>query len=157
MSKNKKIIFIFLVIVIVGIIFFFEKGNDPNIARPYVSIRGEKIFVEIADTEQKRERGLSGRDSIGENEGMLFLFSEKGKYGFWMKEMNFPIDIIWMSGDVVVNIEKNVNPQIGASEDELTVYSPPEDADKVLEVRAGKTDRLGIKTGDVIVMVLYYY
>lgn len=156
MNKKKKIFFIFFAVVIVGIIFFFEKGKDPNIVRPYLSVQGEKIFVEIADTEQKREQGLSGRDSIGENEGMMFLFSEKGKYGFWMKGMSFPIDIIWINGNSVVGVEKNVDPQVGALEEELKVYSPSEDVDRVLEIRGGKADELGINIGDVIDTVLYY-
>ncbi len=156
MNKNKKIIFIFLVVLVVGIIFIFERGKDPNIERPYVAIHGQKIFVEIADTEQKREKGLSERNSIGENEGMLFLFSQKGSYGFWMKDMRFPIDIVWINGDKIVGMERNLDPQIGTSEENLRVYTFSGDIDKVLEIKAGEIERLGLKEGDVVERVLYY-
>jgi len=154
MNKNKKIIFIFLVIVIIGVIFIFEKAKDPIIEHPYVLLHGEKIFVEIADTEEKREKGLSGRDSIGEDEGMLFLFLQKGKYGFWMKGMKFPIDIIWISGNKVVGVEKNVNPQIDTLEQDLKVYSPQEDVDKVLEIKAGESEKFGISSGGELLLTL---
>jgi len=156
MSKNKKIIFIFFAILVVGIIFIFERGGDPIVERPYVEIKGEKIFVELADTEEKREKGLSGRDSIGENEGMLFLFPQKGGYGFWMKEMKFPIDIVWINTGKVMWIEKNVDPQIGVPDEKLRVYSFSGDVDTVLEIKAGKAESLGVKEGDVVKRVLYY-
>lgn len=153
---NKKILFIFLAIVIIGIIFIFESGKAPNIGRSYVKINGEKIFVELADTEERREKGLSGRDSIGENEGMLFLFPQKGGYGFWMKEMKFPIDIIWINEGRIMWIEKNVDPQIGVPDEKLRVYAFSGDVDAVLEIKAGKSDILNLKEGDVVERVLYY-
>ncbi|MEW6617242.1 MAG: DUF192 domain-containing protein [Patescibacteria group bacterium] len=156
MNKNKKIIFIFLVIFLVGIIFIFQKAKDPIIERPHVLLRGEKIFVEIADTEEKREMGLSGRDTIGDEEGMLFLFPEEGGYGFWMKEMKFPIDIIWIHKGKIVWIEKNVDPQVGISDEKLRVYTFSGNADTVLEIKAGKSDILNLKEGDVVENVLYY-
>lgn len=153
---NKKIISIFLVVVVVGIIFIFQKAEDPIVERPYVLFSGEKIFVEIADTEEKREKGLSGRDSIGDDEGMLFLFPEGGGYGFWMKEMKFPIDIIWVHKGKIVWIEKNVDPQVGVSDEKLQVYTFSGSADTVIEIKGGKSDILNLKEGDVVERVLYY-
>jgi len=155
-SMTKKIISIFLVVVVIGVIFVFKIGKDPIVERPYITLNGEKIFVEIVNTEQKREKGLSRRDSIGENEGMLFLFPKKGRYGFWMKEMKFPIDIVWIDGEKVVWIEKNVDPQIGVPEEQLRVYTFSQDVDTVLEIKAGKAETLGLKEGDAVEKVLYY-
>jgi len=58
---------------------------------------GRVVTAEIAKTEEERARGLMFRDRLGENEGMLFIFEEPDFYSFWMKNMKFPIDIIWLS------------------------------------------------------------
>ncbi len=151
-KKRQVLFYLFAIVCIAGIIFFFEKGGDPNVDRPYVDIGGEIIFLEIADTDFARAKGLSERESLEENEGMLFLFSEKGRYGFWMKDVRFPIDIVWLDGDGVVWIEKNVPPEIGIPDHRLSVYAPDNDADKVLEIRAGKADETGLKIGDHVTL-----
>jgi len=77
-----------------------------------VHIAGQDIKVDLALTEAQREQGLSGRQSLNENEGMLFVFDSPGNYPFWMKDMNFPIDIIWLSEDgSVIYIKKNALPE----------------------------------------------
>ncbi|MCX8009506.1 MAG: DUF192 domain-containing protein, partial [Patescibacteria group bacterium] len=86
--------------------------------------------MELFDTQEKRTRGLSGRDFLPENKGMLFIFEKPDYYTFWMKEMKFPLDFIWIRGDEIVEITENVKPED---------YQPPkfftskEKVDKVLE------------------------
>jgi uncharacterized membrane protein (UPF0127 family) len=63
---------------------------------PYVIIAGVRLSVEVADTPAERGRGLSGREMLPENSGMLFVFDTPGRYGFWMYGMKFPLDIIWI-------------------------------------------------------------
>lgn len=76
-----------------------------------ISIGSKKISVEVADTQQSREKGLSGRPCITENEGMLFTYDRPGQYSFWMKGMKFPIDIIWIStAKKAVVIQEDVQP-----------------------------------------------
>ncbi len=92
-----------------------------------------KIAVEIADDDTERARGLSGRAALGENQGMLFIFDAPGDYGFWMKEMRFPIDIIWIDVNwqivgITTNVSSNSYPQ---------VFYPPLPIKYVLEVNAG--------------------
>jgi uncharacterized membrane protein (UPF0127 family) len=152
MDKNKKIILLCCVVVLVGIAISFSRGRDPLFERPYVTIGENRIFVDIAKTDGERERGLSGRASLRDDEGMFFIFPEKGRYGFWMKDMNFPIDIIWMNDHKIVWIEKNVDPQIGVSEEKLSIYIPDEDADSVLEIKGGKSDELNFFIGDVVIL-----
>ncbi|MCH8049079.1 DUF192 domain-containing protein, partial [Patescibacteria group bacterium] len=83
-----------------------------NLSVPVIQIGDVILQVEIADTQEKREKGLSNRESLQENRGMLFLFEKPGRYGFWMKEMNFAIDIIWIDKDKsVTEITKNVDPK----------------------------------------------
>lgn len=70
---------------------------------------GGVIYAEVANTSSSRELGLSFRKRIRDDEGMLFIFDTPGKYGFWMKDMQFPIDIAWLSPEgQVIHLEENV-------------------------------------------------
>src|SRR3989344_7332267 len=89
--------FIFLVLFF-GLIFIYGKPHSPSDIK-YVKIAGQEVKVELALTPEEQTQGFSGRSGLGENEGMLFVFDTPGKYGFWMKDMLFPIDIIWLAPD----------------------------------------------------------
>lgn len=121
---------------------------------------GEIEFrIEVANNNVTRTKGLSGRESLGENEGMLFIFEKPDTHSFWMKGMNFPLDIIWISDGQVVEISENLPP---AALPNLTVYSPHQPVNMVLEVNAGAARDKGIKAGDSIELldgdtqILYY-
>ena len=102
--------------------------------------------VEIADTQEKKEKGLSNRESLGERRGMLFLFEKSGRYGFWMKEMNFAIDIIWIDKNKsVVEITTNVDPKTFPE-----IFYPKETIQYVIESQAGFTEVNEIQLGDKI-------
>lgn len=108
-----------------------------------VKFQGE---VEISDTALKRAEGLSGRKTLEENKGMLFLFKKSGKYSFWMAGMNFPLDIIWLNGEKIADISENVPQPKGF---ELPrVVSPSTEIDKVLELSAGAAEKFNIRIGD---------
>lgn len=111
--------------------------------------RGKTIIVEIARTDAVRRRGLSGRQSIGDDEGMLFLFEDEKVRSFWMHEMNFSIDIIWLNGDVVVGIEDSAPPPGDPNAVPGTYYSPVA-VDRVLEVQGGFSLRHGVNIGQEI-------
>lgn len=114
-------------------------------------INETKLKVEIADTPTKRSKGLSGRESLGQDEGMLFLFSSSQKHSFWMKGIKFPLDFIWINENEVVDITANAQPPASDQKDgNLPVYSPKVEVDKVLEVNSGLVERLKIKVGDMI-------
>jgi uncharacterized membrane protein (UPF0127 family) len=110
-----------------------------------------KITVQLADTPEKRAQGLSGIKQITDNEGMLFLFSEPQRPAFWMKGMNFPLDIIWIHGDTIVGISDNVKPMPNTGDDSLPKYYPPQDSDKVLEVNGGWAFRHDVNVGDKVI------
>lgn len=106
------------------------------------------VWVEVKATEEEREQGLSGRESLGEDEGVLFVFDQPAKYGFWMKGMLFDLDFVWIQGDKVVEITEGVEAPEG---DEGPVkLQPKELVDKVLEVKAGWVERNGIEIGDMV-------
>ena len=114
-----------------------------------VTINSAGLKVEVANTKAKRSKGLSGRAALPENEGLLFLFPEPGRNPFWMKELKFPLDFIWIKGDNVVDLLENVPvPAAGVKDADLPIYTPKEDADKVLELNAGAIQKYNIKVGD---------
>lgn len=99
-----------------------------------VYIDGKPIFATVVDTPETRAKGLSGRKSLAANEGMLFIFPDDGIYGFWMKDMLFPIDIVWISADKrVVHVDSDVSPITYPR-----VFEPPLPVRYVLELPAGK-------------------
>lgn len=119
-----------------------------------VLINGTAVFAEVARSPEKRERGLSGRTELGSENGMLFVFDTYAEHAFWMKQMKFPIDIIWISGNRVVDIEENVPPPAsGTPESALMVYRPDAPANLALEVEAGFAEANGIRIGSEVVLV----
>ena len=117
---------------------------DGQVSKNIIKIKDAEVAIEIADTPALREKGLSGREELGENEGMLFVFDSSSPRSFWMKDMHFPIDIIWIGEDkkvagVSANISPNTFPQS---------FSSPVPVPYVLEVSAGWTERHGITPGD---------
>lgn len=109
-----------------------------------IHIANEDVSIVIADTKELQDKGLSGYKKIGVKEGMLFIFPIQGLYGFWMKDMEFPIDIIWFNDErKVVDVWENAAP---SSYPEVRVPSTP--AKYVLEVKAGFYSTHGLKKGD---------
>lgn len=138
---------------------FTDKFNKPRqankIAAPFdkqIKIGGSYIFVEIANTDQKRRVGLSEKAYLGENEGMLFVFEDQNlRPSFWMKNMKFAIDIIWIDGGEVIQIHENVPPpEPDAPDSQLKFYTPNQSVDYVLEVAAGFTEKNNINVGDSV-------
>lgn len=117
---------------------------------PYVRVGDLKVYVEVADDDAERARGLSGRESLPADWGMLFVFERPGVYSFWMYEMRFPLDIIWINETLqVAFIVENAPPCTM-----LTVcspYVPNVTAKYVLEINAGLVEKYGIKVGERVV------
>jgi uncharacterized membrane protein (UPF0127 family) len=100
--------------------------------------------VQVAGTEPERVQGLSGKACIPKDSGMLFVFDNPSAYGIWMKDMKFPIDIVWLGADKrIMHIEKNAEPSSYPK-----VFTPITPALYVLEVKDGHADKLGLKLGD---------
>jgi uncharacterized membrane protein (UPF0127 family) len=105
------------------------------------------VQVRIADTQGKRYTGLSDTESLGENEGMLFVHDEEGEYAYVMREMAFPLDIVFVDANgTVTRIHHAELPPDGTSGDDLTRY--PGRGKYILEVPYGYTDDNGIEVGD---------
>ena len=136
--------------VLIELSFLFFLNLKSNNQRLILEINNQKIFVEIVSKPEDLVKGLSGREKLKENQGMFFIFESAGNYGFWMKDMKFPIDIIWIKDNKIVGFEKNIDPQIGVEEKDLKIYYPPEQVNEVLEVSAGVVDERGFKMGDLV-------
>ena len=114
---------------------------------------GEATFpVELATTVEEQIQGLSGRLNLAPGRGMLFVYERQGRFNFWMKDMHFPLDIVWIGADcTVVDITRNAPPPApGQSTGRLPRYSPEAPAQYVLEINAGETDSLSIVPGDPV-------
>lgn len=108
-----------------------------------LQIGGANLTVEVADTEQERALGLSGEASLAEDRGMLFVFERPDLYSFWMKDMKFPIDIIWMDADKrIVDLTTDVRPDSFPR-----AFQPKSAAKYVLEANVGWIYRHDIKIG----------
>jgi hypothetical protein len=169
-KKNKKNLliafFVFVILFLFGFLLlshFFESSTtvassnifyapiplqvSPNIKS--VEIGGQNVKVDLALTGDEQTQGLSGRPSLAQNTGMLFVFNRPDKYLFWMKDMNFSIDMIWITTGMQVDyIEKNATPGSYPA-----TYGPGENngtAKYVLEVPSGFADQNNLKIGDIV-------
>ncbi len=137
-----------LIVVVLAFLLARYAGFWRTVTTRELKIGSVHFRVEIADTPIARAQGLSGREFLAPDEGMLFLFPFAGTQAFWMKDMKFPIDIIWIRDKEVVGMVIGAEPPEGDSGP--ATYTSPEAADTVLEINAGLTQRLGIKVGDII-------
>lgn len=167
MMKKKNDFFISLVIVflVVGFLIaltFFSLDKEKILElKPEVSSEAENLdinkiqYIKIADkilkidlalTSETQQQGLSERNKLAEDEGMLFVFNHMDKYSFWMKDMNFALDIIWIGEDFrVVYIKKNALP-----ESYPETFTPDKNAKYVLEVNASFSRENNLKVGDQV-------
>ena len=116
-------------------------------------------MVEVADTPTQRDLGLGGRSTMDENQGMLFIFdSDKNSTPtFWMKGMEFDLDLVWIENGRVVDITESVPSQkkLRVADSELPTYTAPQPVTEVLELNAGFCQRHQVKIGDEVTLEGY--
>jgi hypothetical protein len=145
MHKN----LLFIVLVVAGALSGWYYLKNPPTAR--VRIGSAELTVELAVTPSEKEKGLGGRTTLLPNHGMLFVYDHKEQYEFWMRDMRFALDFIWIEGDIVSDITLGVLPP--KAEEKPAIVKPKATVDKVLEVTAGTVERLGIAPGNTVVFV----
>ena len=114
-------------------------------------IVGETAFpMELAITIAEQIQGLSDRSSLAPGTGMLFVYEQESKLTFWMKDMHFPLDMVWIGVDcTVVDITLNAPPpEPDQTLEELPLFAPGVPAQFVLEINAGEANLVGLATGD---------
>lgn len=149
---NIKLMFFSMVLLLAIMWALFSLNSFPGkvqgkYEKARVIIGGQEIAVELAVNEAEKNLGLGKRKTISENQGMLFVYDGYYLPKFWMKDMFFPIDIIWLKDNLIVGYEQNVPLPVGES---LPLYQPQSFVNYVLEVKAGFIEKNGIKIGDYI-------
>lgn len=111
-----------------------------------VKLHGATFHMTVLREKDELRKGLSGTDSLPQNEAMVFVFPSDSKWGIWMKDMKYPIDIVWLNSDrKVVYLVKNAQPSSYPS----TTFTPDEGARYVIELASGTIERTGIRVGDL--------
>jgi len=137
-----KKILVFLVLILI-LIIFWRPAAQPIPTATSLFIGDAKIYIEIAKTTAELTRGLSGRLVLAENSGLFFIFPNSDIHGIWMKDMNFPIDIIWLDENYqIIFIKENAIP-----ESYPEVFTPNTPARYVLEIPAGFVQKNKISVG----------
>lgn len=148
MLKN-ILIFAVVIIILIAISYFSISTLTSARNQKIADIKGHRISLEIADDETEQRKGLSARDSLPKDKGMLFKFKKADTHTFWMKDMRFPIDIIFINNDKIVTIYENVQPENDKNAN-LSLYTSTKPADKVIELNAGLAKEFGLKTGETL-------
>jgi len=150
-----------VIVLLLGVFVFINiaGGNIPSFFSPLfqktgkVTINKQTFTVFVAKTEKEKEIGLSGRNSIGDKQGMIFTFDKPDYYGFWMRNMKFSIDIVYLNNKQIVSIFPNVPyPKDGTQE--LKIYTPTSPADTVVEFKAGTAEKNNFQVGDTATISL---
>lgn len=149
LKENLRIITGAVVVFFLAILFLvIILSRDTSTTKTKVTINNKTFNVFIAKSDIEKQVGLSSKNKISENQGMLFLFDKPAYYSFWMKEMKFPIDIIYIENNKVVTIISSVKPSSNSTN--LSIYTPKKKADMVLEINAGLSEKYNIHEGTTI-------
>lgn len=129
----------------------FQASVDSLTTNSTVSIGSDTYIVELATTPIEKSQGLADRDTLGTDAGMLFVFSPAEQPAFWMRDMRFSIDIVWIKNQKIIGLEKNLpvpNPKTAL--ENLSNYPAPDLVDYVLEINAGRA--ANYRVGDSVVI-----
>ena len=151
--RKPKIIILFILLVAAGVVLILYRINRIPTGvyqTQTIKIASQQIEIYVADTPAKKETGLAAFDQISENQGMIFSFDDATVRTFWMKNMKFAIDIIWIRDDKIIGIDENIELETNKPDNQLTRYSSVEPSDSVIEVNAGWCQRNNIAVGDKI-------
>jgi uncharacterized membrane protein (UPF0127 family) len=144
----KHAILILLAAVAVAGVLFWLRSQKTAASQLHIGDH-TTLQVEIVDSALSQAQGLSGRESLEKNTGMLFVFSRPAPRNFWMKDMRFPLDVVWIRDFEVVGFQENIlHPE--ASGGEVVRFQSRVPADMVLEINAGEVALRGIKVGDKV-------
>ena len=134
---------------LVVVILYLIIGRPRGPVIKTMKIGQASVAVEIADTLPAMQRGLSGRPSLAPDSGMLFIYNDKDIRHFWMPNMHFALDVLWIADGVVIGLQENIPYQ--STNGSISRFQSNAPVDMVLEVNAGWIARQGIKIGDVVV------
>lgn len=141
LTKFHLIIAFLIAGVLIAAVFIASQKNKSQFKE--IKIGNAVINAEIADTPSKQIKGLSGKNELKENQGMLFVYSKPGFYSIWMKDMKFPIDIVWVDENKkIIGVENEVRPESYPKS-----FEPSGLAKYALEINSGFVKKYGIGVG----------
>lgn len=135
---------------LLAFIFFLSACGQKSLIfeQQTYNLAGEDFVLDLAKTPEQSRQGLSNRASLEQNQGMLFIYAEKQNLTFWMKEMNFDIDLVWLvDGKIMAYIENMPKPPENTALKDLLLYTSPMPVNQVLELPAGTIERLKVEVG----------
>jgi uncharacterized membrane protein (UPF0127 family) len=138
-----------LILLLIIAFFFTQSYFGFFTTKATATVKNHIFSIDVAKTPKEKEIGLSGKTSISTDYGMYFPFEKADYYAFWMKNMKFPIDIIFLKDNKIVTIFQNV-PAPTSDTDKLPLYQPDEPANAVLEITAGLSQKYSLSKGDTI-------
>jgi uncharacterized protein len=143
--------FVFILIVVVLILNYFV---DENAEGDFLeaSVKGKTIFLEIADNSYSQTIGLSGREYLEEDKGMIFIYEkEMEELSFWMKNTYIPLDMAFLDKDfLIVFMYENVPI---CEEDLCPKYPSEKKAQYVIEMNAGWFGKNDVGVGDKVEII----
>lgn len=146
LAPKKTLIFFIAVFGLIILAIILLLLNKPEPKNNFITINGNKIYIEKLISEKSKEKGLSGRKFLPANEGLLFIYESLGNWKIWMKDMLFSIDIIWINDQgTVVSVKKNVSPDTFPE-----IFEAGSQSKYILEVNSGLAEKYNIKIGDKV-------
>lgn len=146
-----------IVVAVAGAAWWLQSRPAPTVQTPQATpgyetvdlrLGDQTIVLDVADTPAKQQLGLGQRADLPPNRGMIFTYDAPGDRCFWMKDMNFPIDIIWLNAEKqIIHIVRELKPETYPQS-----YCPPQPADDVVELHPGSADKYQLKLGDSLAL-----
>ncbi len=153
----KRIIVIFGIIFLIFVVIVYFQVNSKSInnsvnksSTSTATINSATFRIELAKTPKEQAQGLSGRGSLSKDGGMLFVFDKPSYHSFWMRDMKFPLDIVFILNDKVIAVYENLPPAFADANPPQ--YGSGVASDSVLEINAGVARKNNIKVGDTVII-----
>jgi uncharacterized membrane protein (UPF0127 family) len=143
----RPLVFLIISLALVCGLSFFINFHSKNSDEPFsLKIGNKDINLIVVKTAEAKHLGLGGRDSLLPDTAMLFVFDDMDKYGIWMKDMKFSIDIIWLDeNNRIVHLEKNISPNTYP-----TIFFPPEKSLYIIEANRGFIQQNELSVGNIL-------
>jgi len=150
---DRRILLVLCLLIFTTLTINWLRGGSNSQAATGRAIRigSQEYKIEVADTVMSQIRGLSGREGLADDHGMLFIFGSPATRSFWMKDMHFPIDIVWINQNKIIGFVENAEPSSGSIMP--STFSSPGPADMVLEISAGQVRKNNFQVGGLIEIV----
>ena len=152
MEEKKKKKKGWTILVIIAVAFLFLQLWQLRAPSVEMELKGETLDVWVAANGYLKRKGLGKKDGLGDHDGMMFLYTDYNKHIIVMRDMEFPIDIVWFNDGKVIDIAPNIQPE-DVPEAQLTKYYPRQEANVILELSAGWAESHDLKIGDKLTRV----